>query len=128
MGVTCVFCASNDISEEHLGLHNVWECYQKPEAKRSFARLDALVQHIRLVHKVPLERRNRAVNLSDWRRALRSDDQAKWICGFCQRVFTDWNLRCRHVAQHFTDGQDMTSWFACHRIPIIDEDISEPVP
>lgn len=114
-GVTrCVFCHSYDVSEKHLGLHKVRECYQRAEAERSFARDDLLTQHVRQKHRsVGIDGRNQIFYsdvhdlTSSWERPFCA---AIPSCGFCPRKFTDWGLRCQHVARHFIAGQDMTSW------------------
>ena len=107
-GVTrCVFCGSDDVSEEHLGLHRVMECFQREPAKRSFARPDALLQHIRQKHLAVGQTRPWA---SAWERPLLSGGRASWECGFCLYEFPSWNLRCKHVAQHFIAGDDMSNW------------------
>lgn len=112
----CVFCGSNDISEDHLERHKARECYQKAEGERSFARPDALVQHIRQKHHTTA-RNIPPSGTHSWRRPLRSSE-ARWRCGFCQNFeFTEWNRRCQHVASHFIDGKDMSSWVEQHSSP-----------
>lgn len=110
----CVFCYSSDVSEEHLGLHKVMECYQRAEAERSFARSDLLTQHIQQKHRSDLRNtilaRDFSRLTSSWQRPFVSAAQAGWLCGFCQLKFTDWGPRCQHVAQHFIAGEDMTNW------------------
>lgn len=108
----CVFCYSSDVSEKHLELHEVRECYQRPEAERSFARSDLLTQHIRQKHFLVGMGMQIYGLTSSWARPFSSANMATLSCGFCLLNFTDWGLRCQHVAQHFIDGSDMTDWHA----------------
>ena len=81
----CAFCPVTNPDDAHLQTHNALTCYAKDIADRSFARLDGLVQHIKLKHNVHV---NKSM-IRHWERPLQSPDQAKWQCWFCQQILED---------------------------------------
>lgn len=100
--LVCAFCRAPGIDGPHLDSHNYIPCREKPPALRSFSRKDHLQQHLRLVHHVPYH-----PSMDEWRYTI-SDFQSR--CGFCQQEFQTWDERVDHVAEHFKNGADMSSW------------------
>lgn len=70
-----------------------------PREKHCPNRKDKLKLHLKESHSVS------AVLLDSWQQPVYSP--WKHQCGFCGESFTDWNLRCSHIAQHFANGMKM---------------------
>jgi hypothetical protein len=102
----CVFCQLENPSEDHLmSSHRIQECLKKPEAERRFNRPDHLRQHVKNFHRSSLL----DIVRDKWRRAAPTGT-GPWTCGFCNEELTTWDIRERHIANHFKDGLTMASW------------------
>jgi uncharacterized Zn-finger protein len=113
----CIFCAKpvNNMNYlTHVHQHRVMNCSGRDVAPRTFARKDALTQHVLGMHVSSVENEDKkrfrvpdtwAKDVGD----MQSSPDAVW-CGFCLRSFPSTSERMDHVAQHFRDGLDLTFW------------------
>ncbi|KAI4648510.1 uncharacterized protein J4E79_010132 [Alternaria viburni] len=110
----CVFCLEPMDSIDHLDKHVIAPCLNKCAAERSFPRKDLLRQHVLLAHlkgAPPSAKKTFGVP-TEWSRGLDvspSGPGSRW-CGFCGCMLDTTARRMAHVAQHFRNGQKMTSW------------------
>lgn len=110
----CVFCLEPMDSIDHLDKHAIDRCSNKCTAERSFPRKDNLKQHVLLAH---LARASPWIKTTfevptEWERVLDlspGGPGSRW-CGFCGYMLETTAERMDHVAQHFRNGQKMTSW------------------
>jgi Homeobox KN domain len=98
----CIFCRMPNPTNEHLETHNFMACQEKTLTERTFYRKDHLRQHLKLLHSAKFD------PLMDSWKGMMSD--VKSSCGFCPCVFTTWEQRADHLAAHFKNGADMSSW------------------
>jgi hypothetical protein len=98
----CVFCGSEDATQEHLETHNFMACSEKTLQERTFYRKDHLRQHLKLSH---------GTKFDPWMEAWKSTTtEIKSKCGFCPQLFMTWQQRADHLAAHFRNGSDMREW------------------
>jgi len=104
----CVFCQAENPSDDHfLHSHRILECSNKSEEDRTFGRPDHLRQHVKNFHKASL--------LDLVREKWRKNGPGKnvdetWLCGFCAVELKSWEVREKHIANHFKDGLTMAAW------------------
>lgn len=114
LGIKCVFCSDIVDDNNHFEKHDIQVCWAKDASKRTFARKDLLKQHVQFAHLATAnDYTKRGFQVPDaWLKvvdmALANPD-AVW-CGFCQRLFKNTAIRMDHVAQHFREGMDMSTW------------------
>ena len=108
----CVFCQVLHPTEQHLSEHRAIECCSKAKEKRTFYRRDCLTQHVKSMHIGSMPSLSVGKKLLEhWEQAvIPLNDGIYNYCGFCENVFEDWKERNDHIAEHFDDGYDMTSW------------------
>lgn len=116
----CIFCAEEVRDRDHFEQHNNLACASKDALDRAFARKDLLKQHVQQVHLCTsneyMKRGFRVPEL--WVRdvdSLTIKPDAVW-CGFCQCRLVSTKVRMEHVAQHFRDGVDLTTWVHCSAV------------
>jgi hypothetical protein len=108
----CVFCQRKHSNfQEFDAHHRVSTCLEKCQADRTFFRKDHLMQHVRGTHcdKMTAEDKKK-LDLPSW--SLPGPSQRNTPCGFCGIALSDYDTRIRHIAKHFENGEDMTSWKA----------------
>ena len=113
----CIFCSepiNNNNYLSHVHQHRVMNCSGRDVAPRTFARKDALTQHVLGMHvsSVEDEDKKRFRVPDTWAKDvgdMQSSPDAVW-CGFCLCSFLSTRERMEHVAQHFGDGLDLTFW------------------
>ncbi|KAF2030669.1 hypothetical protein EK21DRAFT_111759 [Setomelanomma holmii] len=104
----CAFCSAKNPSDEHFQQsHRIVECSKKSVTDRTFGRPDHLRQHVKNFHKTSL--------LDIVRDRWRKDGPGKnvnegWTCGFCAQELKTWDARETHIANHFKDGLNISSW------------------
>jgi len=102
----CAYCEQDAPDEMHLQeLHRYQVCLSKPEVEKTFNRKDKLQQHVAQVHK---QMSLSAHAASSWIRHL--DRNLRFCCGFCSETLETWALRSDHIAAHFENGLNMSSW------------------
>lgn len=107
IGTFCVFCNLPFPSHDHLvSHHNYAICLQRQISERTFERKDGLQQHLSGVHN--------HTNISTYMTENWSQHNAArsqhWKCGICNKSFNDWEVRLKHIGQHWDNGLDMTDW------------------
>ncbi|KAL6706540.1 hypothetical protein ACN47E_005296 [Coniothyrium glycines] len=112
--VRCVFCTESITSMDHFDIHRVMNCSGKEVSARTFARKDALRQHVLGVHLSSTndEARKSFKVPETWARDVndsQSNPDALW-CGFCQLSLPSIRVRMDHVAKHFRSGVEMRFW------------------
>ncbi|KAH7077546.1 hypothetical protein BKA63DRAFT_267561 [Paraphoma chrysanthemicola] len=110
----CVFCSHIIDDDNHFLLHNVCRCLKKCEADRTFARKDLFKQHVKNMHLATADKKVQdAFQIPEaWVEDVQSfdvDPAALW-CGFCRQSFGHVADRMKHVAQHFQNGCDISTW------------------
>jgi hypothetical protein len=99
----CVFCSGLNPSAEHLESdHNYLVCQEQTVQERTFYRKDHLRQHLKLRHSAKFEK-----HMESWKTTT---NEIKSCCGFCPSKFTTWSQRADHLAAHFRNGADMSTW------------------
>ncbi|RMZ82640.1 hypothetical protein DV738_g1651, partial [Chaetothyriales sp. CBS 135597] len=98
----CAFCQRPNPSAEHLEEHNFGACHEKTLQERTFYRKDHLRQHLKLMHGCKYES-----HMEEWKSTT---NDIKSSCGFCPSQFTTWSQRADHLAAHFRNGADMSTW------------------
>ncbi|KAI4927822.1 hypothetical protein J4E85_006334 [Alternaria conjuncta] len=110
----CVFCLESMDSIDHLDKHAIDPCSNKCTAERSFPRKDLLKQHVFLAHlaDAPPPIKKRFEVPKEWSRSLivSPGGPGSCWCGFCGCMLETTAKRMDHVAQHFREGQNITSW------------------
>uniref|UniRef100_A0A8H7TQK7 C2H2-type domain-containing protein n=1 Tax=Bionectria ochroleuca TaxID=29856 RepID=A0A8H7TQK7_BIOOC len=101
--VTCVFCGHNDPDSGHIHAHGFTQCVARPVQERTFTRKDHLRQHLRLVH----DGCTFHSAMEGWKNE-KSEISSR--CGFCTKTFDKWKDRVSHIANHFRQGELMSSW------------------
>ncbi|KAI4698101.1 uncharacterized protein J4E84_001235 [Alternaria hordeiaustralica] len=110
----CVFCSEPMDTVDHCDKHSITPCSSKCTAERSFPRKDLLKQHVLLAHlaDAPPPIKKGFEVPKEWSRGLDvspGGPGSRW-CGFCGCMIETTAKRMEHVAQHFREGQNMTSW------------------
>ena len=98
----CVFCHQDNPTPEHIESHNFVTCQEKTLQERTFYRKDHLRQHLKLMHGAKFES-----HMESWKSTT---NEIKSACGFCPSKFTSWSQRADHLAAHFRNGADMSTW------------------
>ncbi|EXJ87738.1 hypothetical protein A1O1_04664 [Capronia coronata CBS 617.96] len=98
----CVFCREPNPSTAHLEMHNFTACQEKTLQERTFYRKDHLSQHLKLLHNAKVQS-----HMESWKTTT---NEIKSACGFCPSKFTTWQQRADHLAAHFRNGADMSTW------------------
>ncbi|RMZ86787.1 hypothetical protein DV736_g5989, partial [Chaetothyriales sp. CBS 134916] len=98
----CAFCQQPNPTAEHLEEHNFGACHEKTLQERTFYRKDHLRQHLKLMHGRKYES-----HMEGWKSTT---NEIKSSCGFCPSRFTTWSQRADHLAAHFRNGTDMSTW------------------
>jgi hypothetical protein len=109
------FCPNSRLDSNHRAKHNLLECIHKPEEDRAFTRKDHLKLHINKRHLIRGEGMKGDIQdvLDSWARQSLPFEKTdpELHCGFCGRRFEAWKDRVEHVANHFKDGLDLSSWW-----------------
>ena len=101
-------------SIDHGSKHVIAPCLNKGAIERTSHRKDLLKQHVLHVHlagESASVKRNFKVP-QEWSRWLETSPnglESRW-CGVCQIMLKSIAERMDHVAQHFGEGMDMSSW------------------
>lgn len=99
----CVFCNCLNPTPAHLeSEHNFLVCQEQTVQERTFYRKDHLRQHLKLRHSAKFEK-----HMESWKTTT---NEIKSACGFCPSKFTSWSQRADHLAAHFRNGADMSTW------------------
>lgn len=101
----CVYCRETNPSPSHSESHGHRPCENKGMEARTFYRKDHLRQHLRIMHNCEL-----LPEMESWKSTAA---YIKSRCGFCQSRFNTWQERVDHLAAHFKEGMQMTSWKGC---------------
>ena len=100
---------------KHLSNHSYLECVQKPVEERTFTRKDHLKQHIQRVHHKRGNGKLKDIKdiLKEWGRQASplGLNSLALHCGSCGMRFREWESRVAHVAWHFIQGLDLSSWW-----------------
>jgi hypothetical protein len=70
------------------------------------------VQHLKKFHDTVLDESQ----IKRWSSLSKRPEQT-WSCGFCGKELQTWAARATHIARHFLDGKDMSSWSSL-RVPL----------
>jgi hypothetical protein len=100
----CEFCrAPIPTLGTNLRAHYL-QCQSAQQSSTTYGRKDRLIAHLRSHPGV--------VNVSHIAAAGKYTVDSKWPrqCGFCGVIFKAWDERMSHIAAHFQDGLDMSSW------------------
>lgn len=90
----------------HLQEHHKYQpCFSKPTSERTFTRKDKLQQHLTQVHG--LHSMSKSILLK-WK--FQVNQNLRFTCGFCGSFLDSWDERAHHVASHFENGKDLSSW------------------
>jgi len=101
----CEFCrATFPGLGTNLAAHYL-QCQAAQKSCTTYGRKDRLMGHLRTQHRMN-------ANVSQLAAAGKYTIDFKWptICGFCGVTFMTWDERMDHIAGHFEDGLDMSSW------------------
>jgi hypothetical protein len=135
----CVFCSKPQPDEAHLQRHRVSDCLvNRTLNDRTFTRKDLLLQHVRGMH-LGKDVSNSPLYLPEsWKVETEPLSIHPLWCGFCVRTLSSTAERMSHVAQHFKDGLDMSTWrppstslvreYEQRRLMSNTMDISDPTP
>ena len=107
IGTFCVFCSLPFPSHDHLASrHNYAPCLQRQISERTFERKDGLQQHLKGVHN------HTTISPYMTENWLQHNITGPWLwrCGICNESFNDWEVRLKHIGQHWDNGLDMTDW------------------
>ena len=104
--VKCRLCGALDPSEEHLATHDTQICGQGVPGSFSCKRKDRMVKHLMDCHNVQEKAQGRAV-AGKWKETTKKQ---AWSCGFCVHVFSTFEERLKHIAEHFEGGQTLDQW------------------
>ena len=107
--IGCVFCsAEGPLDADHAHhCHRIAACLKRPLWQRSFPRKDKLVQHLKRYHGTILP--GEILDLWSDTSSPR-DTRDSWLCGFCGLHLVGWDVRAKHIGQHFRDGLNMNNW------------------
>ncbi len=103
---TCKYChlpwatLGIDAQAHYLG------CASAQENGTTFGRKDHLRTHLHSKHQI--DTRNMNQSIKTWRYPINCERPKQ--CGFCGKIFEIWDARLKHVAEHFSQGLDMSSW------------------
>lgn len=90
----------------HLQEHHKYQsCFSKPASERTFTRKDKLQQHLVQVHG--LQAMSKFI-VAKWK--FQVNQNLRFTCGFCGSCLDSWDERAHHVASHFENGKDLSSW------------------
>lgn len=100
----CEFChisfpgLGTNLTAHHL------QCQSAQQSSTTYGRKDRLIAHLRSHPGL--------INVSHVAAAGKYTVNRKWPrqCGFCGVTFKAWDERMDHIAAHFQDGLDMSSW------------------
>lgn len=98
----CAFCREANPSADHVESHNFTACQEKTLQERTFYRKDHLSQHLKLMHNAKVQS-----HMDGWKSTT---NEIKSACGFCPSKFSTWQQRADHLAAHFRNGADMSTW------------------
>ncbi|KAF8248963.1 hypothetical protein K440DRAFT_228810 [Wilcoxina mikolae CBS 423.85] len=93
----CVYCEEENCHKE---------CHKECESNRSgrtFTRKKYFQAHLRDAHK-PSKR----TNFNHWKTSVVPPKGSR--CGFCDKTFTDWKERMKHVGHELESGLEMGQW------------------
>ena len=110
----CVLCCQINPDSFHLEKgHRQDYCLLCLPENRRFDRKDHLVQHLRNIHQIIVDK-IRPVNMVAWEQSLfLPQSQLFWRCGFCDVPRMVWAQRQVHVAEHMKSGYEGSSWRRC---------------
>lgn len=97
--------ANNDIELHLQQQHNFRPCFDKPFPERTFTRKDKLQQHLAQVHNLYTMKK---VMATEWKHAVNRN--MTFTCGFCSTRLDGWHERANHIALHFEEGENMSTW------------------
>ncbi|KAN0095534.1 hypothetical protein V8E51_016245 [Hyaloscypha variabilis] len=101
----CEFCRT---SFPELGTNltaHYLQCRSAQKSCTTYGRKDRLIAHLRTQHRIN-------AHVSQIAAAGKFTIDCEWPrqCGFCGVTFMTWDERMDHIASHFEDGLDMSSW------------------
>jgi ankyrin repeat protein len=98
----CAFCHETNPTPNHIDReHNCQPCLDKP---RTFRRKDKFQLHLATKHNQSFI----TSNMESWCRPIASKFNRR--CGFCGHWLKTWLERINHIADHFSEGWDMSQW------------------
>ncbi|PMD40538.1 hypothetical protein L207DRAFT_582728 [Hyaloscypha variabilis F] len=101
----CEFCRTSfpDLGT-NLTAHYL-QCQSAQKSCTTYGRKDRLIAHLRTQHRIN-------AHVSHIAAAGKFTTNCEWPCqcGFCGVTFMTWHERMDHIASHFEDGLDMSSW------------------
>jgi hypothetical protein len=102
----CGFCQASFTTIVGPPTVHYLQCAAAQVYGKTFRRKDKLLDHIRKSHPHILNP-SAAAAAGEFQ-----DSTANWPkdCGFCQHVFTSWNERMEHIAEHFQNGAKIADW------------------
>ena len=108
-GAQCAFCGILYPHDDHLLEHNAQVCLKGQPQSFSSKRRHEMVSHLGKIHGIHLKSQGEAIAVK-WKYTL---EKQAWSCGFCVKVFVNFNDRLSHIAtQHFERGQIIDDWDA----------------
>lgn len=106
----CDCCGELIRSLDHLDIHKISTCEQRPDFERVFRRKDHLIQHLEHYHSCTKGSqalcRTGAVEAGP----IQTSHPALH-CGFCGSHASDWVERVNHIALHFNSKVDICEWW-----------------
>ena len=94
------------ILDLHLQEHHKYQsCFSKPVSERTFTRKDKLQQHLVQVHGLHTMSK---FMVTKWK--FQVNQNLRFTCGFCGSYLDSWDERAHHVASHFENGKELSSW------------------
>lgn len=110
----CVFCSDLVHDVSHFDQHNIQVCLKKDKSARVFDRKDGLKQHVLGAHLSTANDYTRKGfeppdTWSETEDGFSPNLDGLW-CGFCRSSSATTAARMDHVAQHFRDGFQISSW------------------
>ena len=99
----CEYC-DGPLPANNPNVHYL-QCAAAQRTGKTYGRKDRLIAHLRDQHNITTDASSIASNGkytvdSNWPRQ----------CGFCGKHFVTWDERMDHIATHFQQGKDMSSW------------------
>lgn len=93
------------IDQKQLCPHRIAERLERPEDQRTFGRKDHLLQHLKQFHN-----HQRITKIPASCEMAIDNSERVYSCGFCGVSCVGWDLRARHIANHFRQGLTMDDW------------------
>jgi ankyrin repeat protein len=100
----CEFCLVPFFSLGCDARAHYLRCVTARDEGKTFGRKDHLVEHLQKEHGMS----NMSPHAASWKYAVNSNWPRQ--CGFCGEIFQTWDQRMRHIAKHYQDGLNISSW------------------